>query len=70
MYYTYTAETLVKLNIFYTEGCYVTLNDGIEWDKDPGGMMYTIVVFEGQTVILNLWNTSGGGVYTIIGGGK
>ena len=70
LYYTYTSETLVKLNVFYTEGCFVSLNEGIEWDKDEGAMMYTIVVFEGQTLILNLWNTTGGGTYTIIGGGK
>ena len=59
----------MKINIFYTEGCYVTISGDAEWDKDEGAMMYTIVVFEGGTVILNPW-ANGAGTYTIIGGGK
>ena len=69
VYYSYTATKMIKINIFYTEGCYVTISGDAEWDKDEGAMMYTVVVFEGGTVILNPW-ANGAGTYTIIGGGK
>ena len=71
VYYTYTTESLIKMEITYTEGCCVSISgDGVEWDKDEGGMMYIVMVPEGATVTLNTWSTTGGGTYVITGGGK
>jgi hypothetical protein len=69
VYYSFTSTDLIKINIFYTEGCLVSISGDAEWDKDEGAMMYTIVVFEGGTVILNPF-ANNGGTYTIVGGGK
>ena len=69
VYYSFTSTDLIKINIFYTEGCLVSISGDAEWDKDEGAMMYTIVVFEGGTVILNPF-ANNGGTYTITGGGK
>jgi hypothetical protein len=72
LYYTYTNTTggLIKLEISYTAGCAVSfIGDNLEWDKDAGAMKYLLLVFEGQTVIINL-GASVGGTYEITGGGK
>ncbi len=70
VYYSYTSATLTKLEITYTDGCAVSFfGDNLEWDKDEGAMKYILLVFEGQTVIINPW-ASVDGAYEITGGGK
>ena len=70
LYYTYTAENVTKMQIFYTEGGFVTFSgEYMDWDKDEGAMMYVVVVDAGQTLIINPWG-SVDATYEITGGGK
>ena len=71
VYYSYTSATLTKLEITYTDGCAVSFysDNPPEWDKDEGAMKYILLVYEGQTVIINPW-ASVDGAYEITGGGK
>ena len=70
LYYTYTAQSVTKIEIRYTEGSFVSFGgEYVDWVKDTAGMMYVLSLDAGQTVIINPWG-SVDATYEISEGGQ